>query len=99
MYQAYKVGRADKNPADFWYQGELGFFDNYIIPLSEKLRDCGVFGVSSAENLDYARNNRAEWLERGQSVVATMVETLEQEAANQSGGVGPTVSPEMALSD
>lgn len=50
-YQAYLDGRAQKNPADGWYEGELGFFDFYIIPLSEKLRDCGVFGPTSDENL------------------------------------------------
>lgn len=27
MTKAYKEGRADKDPADFWYQGEIGFFD------------------------------------------------------------------------
>ena len=77
------MGRADKNPADFWYQGEIGFFDfvscvyrwlvtsfeltlatdslnlfndwlcqQYIIPLAKKLKDCGVFGVSSDEYLN-----------------------------------------------
>lgn len=42
------------NPADFWYQGELQFFDNYIIPLANKLKECNVFGVSSDEYLNYA---------------------------------------------
>ena len=42
------------DPATFWYQGELGFFDNYIIPLAKKLKECGVFGVSSDEFLNYA---------------------------------------------
>ena len=28
---------------------EIGFFDFYIIPLAKKLKDCGVFGVSSDE--------------------------------------------------
>lgn len=41
--------------ATFWYKGELGFFDNYIIPLAKKLKDCGVFGVSSDEFLNYAK--------------------------------------------
>ena len=27
MYRAYKDGRADKDPSEFWYQGEIGFFD------------------------------------------------------------------------
>ena len=47
MYTAYKDGRMDKDPAENWYTSEIGFFDNYIIPLAKKLKDCGVFGVSS----------------------------------------------------
>lgn len=73
MRQAYRDGRADKDPADFWYQGEIGFFDHYIIPLAQKLRECGVFGVSSDEYLTYAKANRREWCDRGQEIVAEMV--------------------------
>jgi len=32
-----------------WYRGEIGFFDFYIVPLAKKLKECGVFGVSSGE--------------------------------------------------
>jgi hypothetical protein len=39
------------DPAAFWYKGEIGFFDNYIIPLAKKLKDCNVFGASSDECL------------------------------------------------
>lgn len=31
-----------------------GFFDFYIIPLAKKLKDCGVFEVSSDEYLNSA---------------------------------------------
>ena len=37
MYDAYRTGRATTNPANFWYQGEIGFFDYYIIPLAKKI--------------------------------------------------------------
>jgi hypothetical protein len=33
----------------FHLDREIGFFDFYIIPLAKKLKDCGVFGVSSDE--------------------------------------------------
>ena len=69
-YQAYLDGRAgDKDPSDGWYQGELGFFDYYIIPLAKKLKECGVFGVASDEYLNYAIANRQEWEARGKEVV------------------------------
>ena len=57
-YAAYKAGRAEKDPSVNWYEGEIGFFDYYIIPLAKKLKECGVFGVSSGEYLDYAMRNR-----------------------------------------
>jgi hypothetical protein len=76
LYVAHKAGRLDANPATFWYQGELGFFDNYVIPLAKKLKECNVFGVSSDEYLDYALSNRAEWQEKGQELVKGMVEEM-----------------------
>lgn len=76
MYAAYREGRAAKDPTEFWYQGEIGFFDNYIIPLAKKLSECGVFGVSSDEYLNYALKNREEWERRGESVVASYVENI-----------------------
>ena len=74
MFTAYKKGRSPKNPVDGWYQGELGFFDNYIIPLAKKLKDCGVFGVSSDEYLNYALDNRREWEVKGELVVQEMIQ-------------------------
>lgn len=73
MYLAFKAGRSSKNPALNWYEGELGFFDNYIIPLAKKLKDCGVFGVSSDEYLNYAMENRSEWASKGKKVVAMLM--------------------------
>lgn len=63
----------------FWYRGEIGFFDNYIVPLAKKLKDCGVFGVSSDECLTYALQNRNEWEERGQAIVEELIAEVEGE--------------------
>lgn len=73
MYKAYTEGRAAKDPTDTWYNGEIGFFDYYIIPLAQKLSECGVFGVSSDEYLNYAIMNRNEWEKKGRDVVAGYV--------------------------
>lgn len=76
MYDAYRNGRSETDPSDNWYKGEIGFFDFYIIPLAKKLSDCGVFGVSSDEYLNYATKNREEWADKGQEIVATMIEKV-----------------------
>lgn len=74
MYGAYSEGRTDKDPSEGWFEGELWFFDNYIIPLAKKLKECGVFGVSCDELLDFALENRLEWESKGRSIVSHWVD-------------------------
>jgi hypothetical protein len=81
MYKAYVEGRATQDPSTFWVEGEKGFLDFYIIPLAKKLKECGIFGVSSAEYLQYAQQNRQEWEQRGPEVVAELI----QEAQSMFG--------------
>ena len=71
-YDAYMNGRSNVDPTDTWYQGELGFYDYYIIPLAKKLKECGAFGVSGSEYLQYAMSNRSEWQSRGKEIVEEM---------------------------
>lgn len=79
-YLAYKMGRGDKDPSEAWYRGELGFFDFYIIPLAKKLQDCGVFGVSSDEYLNYAVANRREWEIKGKKIVEQYLADYDENA-------------------
>jgi hypothetical protein len=75
QYLAWMQGVAGENdPSIGWYNGEIWFFDNYIIPLAEKLAECGVFGVSYHEFLNYAQANRMEWEQKGHQLVAEMME-------------------------
>jgi 3'5'-cyclic nucleotide phosphodiesterase len=87
MHVAYEQDRANRSPVDFWYEGELGFFDFYIIPLAKKLKDCGVFGVSSDEYLNYAVKNREEWEAKGRQIV----EEMHQRAQNREDHVATSV--------
>jgi hypothetical protein len=79
MKVAYYNGRSDTDPVSFWYQREILFFDDYVIPLANKLAACGVFGVSSCEYLGYATKNRQEWLIRGEEIVKEMQERAKRE--------------------
>ncbi|CAB9504693.1 Receptor-type guanylate cyclase gcy [Seminavis robusta] len=91
LYVAYLNGRMEKDPAEFWFKGEIGFFDFYIIPLTEKLKECGVFGVSSGEYLDYALKNKREWVANGEKAVAEMVDL----ARSKYGVKGEETQPPM----
>ena len=71
-YLAYCNGHSEKDPSDGWYKGELWFFDNYTLSLAQKLKSCDVFRVSHFEFISYAIQNRSEWAEKGQDIVAEM---------------------------
>jgi hypothetical protein len=77
MYAAYSCGVSKKDPSEFWYEEEMQFFDSYVIPTAKKLKDCGVFGVSSDELLSYAIKNRQEWEDRGHELVAEMLKSAQ----------------------
>eukprot|EP00980_Cylindrotheca_fusiformis_P017298 scaffold5354_cov110-Cylindrotheca_fusiformis.AAC.3 len=81
-YAAYKEGRADSDPSQNWYKGEIGFFDYYVIPLAKKLQSCGVFGVSSDEYLNYARANREEWVREGEALVRQFLLKFKERKTN-----------------
>jgi len=83
--KAYIEGRSEKDPVEYWYKGELGFFDFYIIPLAKKLHTCGVFGVSSDELSNYALANRMEWEVKGEQIVADMAEEVKLQPWYQPG--------------
>lgn len=73
MYKAYLEGRAEKDPGENWYQGEMNFFDFYIISLANKLKQCWrVFGISQSEFLNYTKSNRMEWEVKGKDLVEAM---------------------------
>jgi hypothetical protein len=71
-YIAWLNGHLETDPSIGWYRGEIWFFDNYIIPMAEKLYQCGVFGVSYHELLTYAKENRREWESKGVGIVEQM---------------------------
>merc|ERR1712176_1038868 len=91
MYQAYKEGRAEKDPSEYWYEGELNFFKFYIIPLALKLKECGVFGVSGDEYFFHAESNRSEWALKGKEIVEQYMGRASRDSSrNSSRSTSPT---------
>ena len=68
---AYKAGRTG-DPSNKWYSCEIQFFDDLVLPLAKKLRDCGAFGLGTGggdEFYLYAEANRAKWTRIGSHIV------------------------------
>lgn len=76
LYMAYDCGHSLTNPSTFWYQAELGFFDNYVIPLAKRLQQCSIFGANCDEYLNYAVTNREAWVKRGEIEISSYLEEL-----------------------
>jgi len=76
LWAAYVSGRATNDPTVGWYEGQIGFFDGYIIPLATKLKECGVFGSAGEEYLGNALNNREEWIVKGKEISARFEKTI-----------------------
>ena len=75
-HRAYVCGHEAEDPSERWYENELGFFDNYVIPLANKLKECGVFGVSSDEYIGFTVGNRMEWEMKGREIVKKFRTTI-----------------------
>jgi hypothetical protein len=73
MYEAFRSGRSKKDPSIDWYEGEIWFFDNCVIPLSQRIKGCGVFGVQGDDCLKNAVENKKEWTVRGGDIVRELI--------------------------
>jgi hypothetical protein len=79
--QAWDIYRAEKDPSENWYNGELWFFDNWVIPLASQLKECGVMGASSDECLTQARQNHKKWEMVGEQLCSSMQEKAKKKCA------------------
>lgn len=97
MYSAFALGRAIKDPTDSWFDGDIGFFDFYIIPLAQKLVACGVLNNDKAQGLlNNAISNRKKWQLYGNNIVASYTEQI-KDSRRSLVSLDKTV--ESALSD
>eukprot|EP00980_Cylindrotheca_fusiformis_P018742 scaffold6241_cov129-Cylindrotheca_fusiformis.AAC.19 len=74
MYDAFIDGRESTDPSEGWYEGELWFFDNWVIPLAQNLKECGVLDVVSKQLVRQAAENRKKWEAQGMGITQAMVE-------------------------
>jgi hypothetical protein len=77
LHVAFKNGRSKVDPSVTWYQNEVEFFDNYVIPLALQLKDCDAFVVSSDEYLIYALKNRQQLATKGKEMTSVMLAKID----------------------
>jgi hypothetical protein len=67
----YQFGLHDKlgNPCEFFFERELAYFDQVIVPMANKIIECEFFEICCREFLDYALSNRSDWEKNGAHIV------------------------------
>ena len=89
MYGAFDNGRTRKDPSIDWYQGEIWFFDNCVIPLAQRIKDVGVFGVQGEDCLRNAISNKKEWTIKGNDIVKELVRKFFENKKNDDAKGSP----------
>ena len=64
------------DPSKNWYKGQIGFLDSYVIPLTNRVYECGVFGVKGKSFLINAQNIRERWIKEGGTASLKMIEDV-----------------------
>jgi 3'5'-cyclic nucleotide phosphodiesterase len=88
QYVAFLNAHEERDPAEHWYQSQISFFDDHVLPLAEQLKTCGVFDGASSPNsssgssgggggggdeyIGWAQQNRQEWETHGPTLVKQM---------------------------
>lgn len=91
MYQGFVDGRSPNDPSAGWFEGELQFYDNYVLPVVHRLQHSGAFVTASTDSHhDYAEQNKIQWENKGKDIVAEMVDATRAKitAQGQEGPLG-----------
>ena len=79
-YKAYQGGRAGgKNPAEGWFESEIGFFKFYVIPLAERVKQSRACGHLGEELYQYACNNVQEWEKKQKEIIRDIQAVIPQD--------------------
>lgn len=85
FYVAHLSNRLSFNPSENWYENQIGFFSHYIIPLSQKMKTCGVFGTTGNVFEYFAMENKKRWIEVGEDVSLEIIRDVKQEVEREQG--------------
>lgn len=83
FYVAHLSDRLAFNPSDNWYENQIGFFSHYIIPLSQKMKTCGVFGTTGSVFEYFAMENKKKWTEEGEELSEEIIRDVTEEVEKE----------------
>lgn len=73
---AAKIADRGFDPSKNWFNGQISFLDNYVIPLSTRIYESGVFGAEGKSFMKNAIKNKEKWIEEGQRQSIEMITNI-----------------------
>lgn len=73
---AANIAQRGFDPSKNWYKGQISFLDNYVIPLSKRIRDSEIFGSHGTVFMENAIKNRDRWTVEGEEMSRHMIENV-----------------------
>jgi len=83
FYAGHLSRRLSFDPSENWYENQIGFFSHYIIPLSQKMSKCGVFGSAGSVFEYFAKENLKRWTEEGEEISEQIIREVAEEVEKE----------------
>jgi hypothetical protein len=83
LYVAYLSNRLSFNPSENWCQNQIGFFSHFILPLTLKLKRCGIFGSTGSVFEYFATENKKRWMNEGEEISKEIIRDVKNEVERE----------------
>lgn len=85
LYVAHLSNRLSFNPENSWYQNQIGFFSHFILPLTQKMKRCGIFGSTGSVFEYFAMENKKRWTNEGEEISKEIIRDVKIEVEKEQG--------------
>jgi len=94
---AANLAKRGFDPSKNWCNGQTWFLENYVIPLSKRINDSGIFGSQGAVFMENAIKNRDRWLVEGEAMTDLMITNVSYVSPNFRGDSETSVLDDTTL--
>jgi len=97
-YLAFLEGRTNKDPSDSWHASQLKFFDDVVLPLSERGTETDCWHILGDQLFQQATMNRHKWELEGEEFCRSMIEKTKSKFSKTSDATATTAAESMLTS-
>mmetsp|Transcript_39074 Transcript_39074/g.94478 ORF Transcript_39074/g.94478 Transcript_39074/m.94478 type:complete len:717 (-) Transcript_39074:77-2227(-) len=97
-YLAFLEERSSKDPSESWYEDQLKFFDNLVLPLTETGTETGVWDILSDQLFQQATRNRLKWELEGKNICESLIQKTKARFSKPSDATATTATESILTS-